>query len=214
MTTLANTSIASPSLGRHRGTAAAVGLLLAAPVLVSGWVASMPLPILGWAAAFLFIAVERDVHCQRIPNWLTFPAFAAALLYGAWIGGPEGALDATLGAGAALALLVLPYATGALGAGDVKAAMALGAAFGASAVAEQTLLAIGFGGIFAALRLALLGELTEYLKRWAHSLTTTLVTRRLVYFPPPPGAAAARGIPFAVAIALAVTAQQLLEIYS
>jgi hypothetical protein len=40
------------------------------------------------------------------------------------------------------------------------------------------------------------------------------VTRRLVYFPPPPGAAAARGIPFAVALALAVTAQQLLEIYS
>lgn len=214
MTTLATTSIASPSLGRPRGTSAKVGLLLAAPVLVSGWVASMPLPILGWAAAFLFIAVERDVHCQRIPNWLTFPACAAALLYGAFLGGPEGALDATLGAGAAFALLVLPYATGALGAGDVKAAMALGAAFGASAVAEQTLLAIGFGGTFAALRLALLGELTEYLRRWAHSLTTTLVTRRLVYFPPPPGAAAARGIPFAVAIALAVTAQQLLEIYS
>ena len=213
MTTLADTSIASPSLGRPRGIAATVGLLLAAPVLVSGWVASMPLPILGWAAAFLFIAVERDVHCQRIPNWLTFPAFAAALLYGAFLGGPEGALDATLGAGAAFALLVLPYATGALGAGDVKAAMALGAAFGASAVAEQMLLAIVFGGIFAALRLALLGELTELVRRWAHSLATTLVTRHFGYFPPPPGAAAA-GIPFAVALALAVTAQQLLEIYS
>jgi len=214
LTTLANTSIASPSLGRPRGTAATVGFLLAAAVLVSGWVASMPLPILGWAAAFLFIAVERDVHCQRIPNWLTFPACAAALLYGAFVGGPAGALDAVLGAGAAVALLVLPYAIGALGAGDVKAAMALGAAFGASAVAEQTLLAIGFGGVFAALRLALLGELTELMRRWAHSLTTTLVTRRLVYFPPPAGAAAARGIPFAVALTLAVTAQQLLEIYS
>jgi len=214
LTTLADTSIASPSLGRPRGIAATVGLLLAAPVLVSGWVASMPLPILGWAAAFLFIAVERDVHCQRIPNWLTFPACAAALLYGAFLGGPAGALDAALGAGAACALLVLPYGIGALGAGDVKAAMALGAAFGAATITEQTLLAIVFGGIFAALRLALLGELTEYLRRWAHSLTTTLVTRRLVYFPPPASAAAARGIPFAVALALAVTAQQLLEIYS
>jgi prepilin peptidase CpaA len=212
LTTLATTSIASPSLGRQRGTSAAVGFLLAAPVLVSGWVASMPLPILGWAAAFLFIAVERDVHCQRIPNWLTFPACAAALLHGAFLGGPAGALDAALGAGAAFALLVLPYAVGALGAGDVKAAMALGAAFGAAAITDQLLLAIGFGGILAALRLALHRELTEALRRWAHSLTTTLVTRRLVYFPPPAGAAAARGIPFAVALALAVTAQQLLEI--
>ena len=199
MTTLATTSIASPSLGRPDGFAAAAGLLLAAPVLVSGWVASMPLPILGWAAAFLFIAVERDVHCQRIPNWLTFPACAVALAYAAWIGGPAGALDAALGAGAAFALLLLPYATGALGAGDVKAAMALGA---------------GFGGLFAALRLALLGELSELAGRWLRSLGTSLVTRRLVYFPPQPGSAAARGIPFAVAIALGVTAQQLLEIYS
>jgi prepilin peptidase CpaA len=154
LTTLADTSIASPSLGRHRGTAATVGLLLAAPVLVSGWVASMPLPILGWAAAFLFFAVERDVHCQRIPNWLTFPAFAAALLYGAFVGGPEGALDALLGAGAAFALLLLPYGVGALGAGDVKAAMVLGAGFGAAALTEQMLLAIVFGGVFAVLRLA------------------------------------------------------------
>ena len=214
MTTLATTSIATPSLGRQRGFAAAAGLLLAAPVWVSGWVASMPLPILGWAAAFLFFAVERDVHCQRIPNWLTFPACAAALAYAAWIGGPAGALDAALGAGAAFALLLLPYAAGALGAGDVKAAMALGAGFGAAVVAEQTLLAIGFGGLFAALRLALLGELTELASRWLQSLTTSLVTRRLVYFSPQPGAAAARGIPFAVALALGVTAQQLLEICS
>jgi len=214
LTTLATTSNASHLPGRRSGFAAASGLLLAAPVLVSGWGASKPLPILAWAAAFLFVAVERDLHCQRIPNWLTFPAFAAALLYAAWIGGPQGALDAALGAGAAFALLVLPYATGALGAGDVKAAMALGAGFGASVVAEQTLLAIGFGGLFAALRLALLGELTELGNRWLHSVTTTLVTRRPVYFPPAPGSAAAHGIPFAVALALAVTAQQLLEIYS
>jgi len=211
--TLAPTSIASPSLEHPRGFAVACGLLLAAPVLVSGWVASMPLPILGWAAAFLFFAVERDVHCQRIPNWLTFPAFAAALLYGAFLGGPTGALDAALGAGAAFALLLLPYSVGALGAGDVKAAMVLGAGFGAASVSEQVLLAFGFGGLFAALRLATLGELTGFAKRWLHSLAATLVARRFVYFPPAPGTAAARGIPFAVAIALAVTAQQLLEIY-
>jgi prepilin peptidase CpaA len=212
LTTLATTSIATPTPGRQRGFAAATGLLLAAPVLVSGQVASMPLPILGWAAAFLFIAVERDVHCQRIPNWLTFPTLAAALLYGALIGGANGFLDALLGAGAALALLVLPYSVGALGAGDVKAAMALGALFGAGDVARIVLLAIGFGGAFALLRLAVAGELAETSRRWLHSLATSLVTRRLVYLPPAPDAAAARGIPFAVAIALAVSAHQWMEI--
>jgi prepilin peptidase CpaA len=212
LTTLADTSIATPTLGRHRGLAVAVGALLAAPVLVSGWVASMPLPILGWAAAFLFFAVERDVHCQRIPNFLTFPTLAAALLYGAWAGGAQGALGALFGAAAGFALLLLPYSLGALGAGDVKAAMALGALFGARDVATVVLLAIVFGGAFALLRLARDGGLAELGRRWLHSLTTSLVTRRLVYFPPAPETAAARGIPFAVAIALAVTAHQLLEI--
>lgn len=212
MTTLATTSLASPSRVHPRGLAVATGLLLAAPVLVSGWVASVPLPILGWAAAFLFVAVERDVHCQRIPNWLTFPAFAAALLYAAFVGGPTGALDAGLGTAAAFALLLLPYSVGALGAGDVKAAMVLGAGFGAATVSEQLLLAFGFGGLFAALRLATLGELTGLAKRWLHSLSATLMARRFIYFPPAPGTAAARGIPFAVAIALAVSAQILMEI--
>jgi prepilin peptidase CpaA len=209
---LATASIATPTPGRSRGLAAALGLLLAAPVLASGWVASMPLPILEWAAAFLFFAVERDVHCQRIPNWLTFPTFAAGILYGAWIGGAGGALDALLGAGVALALLLLPYAVGALGAGDVKAAMALGALFGAADVAHIVLLAVGFGGAVALLRLAVAGELAELGRRWLRSLAASLATHRLFYLPPAPGAAAARGIPFAVAIALAVGAHQWMEI--
>jgi prepilin peptidase CpaA len=209
---LATSSIAIPTPGRQRGFAAATGLLLAALVAVSGWVASMPLPVLGWAAAFLFFAVERDVHCQRIPNWLTFPSFAAALAYGAWLGGAQGALGALLGAGAALALLVLPYAAGALGAGDVKAAMALGALFGAGDVAGIVVLAIGFGGVFALARLAAAGELADLGRRWLHSFVASLASRRLVYLPPATGAAATRGIPFAVAIALAVGAHSWMEI--
>ena len=211
---LADTSLGAALLGQHRGLAVAAGLLLAAPVLASGWGASMPLPIPGWAAAFLFIAVERDLHCQRIPNWLNFPAFATALLYGGWAGGVEGALAAACGAGVALALLMLPYSAGALGAGDVKAAMVLGAGFGAATVTQQLLFAVGFGAVFAALRLATQGELGELTKRWLLSLTATLNARRIVYFPPPRSAAAASGIPFAVALALAVDARLLLEAYA
>ena len=213
MTTFAETSTARPTMERPRSLAVACGALLAVAALASGWVASKPLPILGWAAAFLFFAVERDVHCQRIPNWLTFPTFAAALAYAASIGGVDGALDALLGALTGFGLLVLPASLGALGAGDVKAAMALGALLGARDVSVVTLIAIAFGGAFALLRLALDGGLAELGRRWLHSLATSLVTRRLVYFPPAADAAAARGIPFAVAIAMAVTAHQLMEIH-
>ena len=212
MTTLADTSIAGSRSGHPHGLAVVCGSLLAAAALASGWVASLPLPILGWAAAFLFFAVERDVHCQRIPNWLTVSSFAAALLYGGATGGPAGGLDALLGASTGFALLLLPYALGALGAGDVKAAMALGAVFGAREVASMVVIAIAFGGAFGIARLALEGGLAELVRRWIHSLASSLVARRLVYFPPAPGAAATRGIPFAVAIALAFTAQQVLEI--
>jgi prepilin peptidase CpaA len=209
---IANASIATPTPGRQRGFAVATGLLLAAPVLASGWVASTPLPILGWAAAFLFFAVERDVHCQRIPNWLTFPTLVAGLAYATWIGGADGFLDAMLGAGVAFALLVLPYGIGALGAGDVKGAMALGALFGAGDITSIVLLSIAFGGALALIRLALAGGLLEMARRWAHSVTTSLLTRRLFYLAPGPDAPAARGLPFALALALAVTAHLLLEI--
>jgi prepilin peptidase CpaA len=212
LTTLANPPIALPRTGRHRGLAVACGLLLAASVLASGWGASLPLPILGWAAAFLFFAVERDLHCQRIPNWLTLPTLAAAPLYGALIGGWDGALDALLGAAAGFVLLVLPYAVGALGAGDVKAAMALGGLFGARDMAAVVLLAIGFGGAFALLRLAVQGGFAELARRWLHGFAASLLARRVVYFPPAPGAAASRGVPFALALALAVAANQLMEI--
>jgi prepilin peptidase CpaA len=209
---IADAALAPPARAGRRGLAAALGLLLMAPALLLGWAAGTPLPVLGWAAAFLFLAVERDLHCRRIPNWLTFPTLAFALLHGAWLGGVDGARDALFGAGAAFALLVLPYAIGALGAGDVKAAMALGALLGAGDIAQVVVLAVGFGFVLALLRLLVGGGLGELGRRWLRSLFATLVSQRLVYFPPAPGSAATRGIPFAVAIALAVATRHLLEL--
>jgi len=208
---IADAALAPPARAGRRGLAAALGMLLMAPALLLGWAAGTPIPVL-WAAAFLFLAVERDLHCRRIPNWLTFPTLAFALLHGAWFGGVDGARVALLGAGAALALLMLPYALGALGAGDVKAAMALGALFGAGDIAQVVVLAVGFGCVLALLRLLARGGLAELGQRWVRCLVASLVSQRLVYLPPAPGSAATRGIPFAVAIALAVATQHLLEL--
>jgi prepilin peptidase CpaA len=208
---IADAALAPAARAGRRGLAAALGMLLLAPALLLGWAAGTPLPVL-WAAAFLFLAVEHDLHCRRIPNWLTFPTLAFALLHGAWLGGVDGSRVALLGAGAAFALLVLPYALGALGAGDVKAAMALGALFGAGDIAQIVVLAVGFGCVLALLRLLVRGGLAELGQRWLRCLVASLASQRLVYLPPAPGSAATRGIPFAVAIALAVATQHLLEL--
>jgi prepilin peptidase CpaA len=209
---LTHAALAPPAHAGRRGLAAAVGVLVMAPALLLGWAAGTPLPVLGWAAAFLFLAVEHDLRCRRIPNWLTFPTLAFALLHGAWLGGADGVRVALLGAAAAFALLVLPYALGALGAGDVKAAMALGALFGAGDIAQVVVLAVGFGCVLALLRLLVRGGLAELGQRWLRCLVASLASQRLVYLPPAPGSAATRGIPFAVAIALAVATQHLLEL--
>jgi prepilin peptidase CpaA len=68
-----------------------------------------------------------DLRTKRIPNFLTLGTALAGLGfqlgYGGWAGGLNGLLGLALG----IALLILPYGLGGVGAGDVKALAALGA---------------------------------------------------------------------------------------
>lgn len=211
MSDTAHKTAASPAFAGpaepHLG-ARSLGLALAASaaVVASGLVASRPLPVLGWAAAFVFLVVESDVRCRRIPNHLTFPALALALAL-AWLDqGAAGLGAALLGAGAAFGLLLVPYAVGALGAGDVKAAMALGALLGPPATLALLAFALGFGALIALAHVAASGEARAILRRWWLSVATSVATRRWVFLPAAPGSAADGGIPFAVALGFAVAA--------
>jgi prepilin peptidase CpaA len=89
-----------------------------------------PLPATEWVAAFLFLAIEHDVRSMRLPNWLTLGGLAGALGLAVAERGLPGLGYAAAGAGAALAVLFLPFSMRWLGAGDVKAMMALGAFWG------------------------------------------------------------------------------------
>ncbi len=189
---------------RSRVVACGVAWLVGACVLASGW--TEPLPAFGWAAAFVFLAVERDVRERRIPNWLTFPAFGLALLYAGLTGSLVSAL---VGAAVALALLVLPWIWGWFGAGDVKAMMVLGALWGVGVLLPVLAWAILVGGVVAVGWLAVRRDLGDFLARWWGSLVLTLSNRRWTYLPPASGSAAARGIPFAVNLGLAIAAYQL-----
>lgn len=70
-----------------------------------------------------------DVRQRRLPNWLTLPGFAVVMLVAA---GAGNARAAALGAAAltTLYLLVHLLAPAAMGAGDVKLALGLGALTG------------------------------------------------------------------------------------
>ena len=82
-------------------------------------------------AALLWMAAltAYDVRRRRLPNWLTFPGFAVIMLAAA--GSGHGAA-AALGAAALGAVYLLAHLTWptAMGAGDVKLALGLGALTG------------------------------------------------------------------------------------
>ena len=179
-------------------------LALAAGVVGAGVADSQPLPVHGWAAVFLGLAVASDVHENRIPNWLTLPALGLALVFSPLVGATGGFTDAFAGAGLGLLIGIGPYALGGVGAGDVKAMMALGAWLGLAAFGSAAAWAVVAGALLAIGALVLRAELGSYLRRWARNLWLSLAARRIHYEPPVSGSRAAHGIPFAVALAMGV----------
>ncbi len=189
---------------RESTAAFAVAALVVACVVLAS--RGTPLPACGWAAAFLLVAIQQDLTRMRIPNWLTLPALAVALVLGAVGGGAAGALHALAGAGLALAVMFVPFAFRWLGAGDVKAGMVLGALWGPDIFPHAFWWMIVAGGVMAVVMVALRGELGDLLRRWGRSAWTTLMTRRVTYFGPAEGATT--GLPFAVAMGLGAAAYQ------
>jgi len=185
------------------GVAIGLGLFL----IGAGLMSSTPLPVFGWAAAFLFFAVASDLRFHRIPNWLTLPALLTALLASPWVGATSGPLEAASGAALGFALLVGPYALGGMGAGDVKALMVLGAWLGPVTALGAAAWAVIAGGVFGLIMLALRRELVPYAQRWGRMLLSLLNLRQISYEPPAAGSIAAGGIPFAAAIAVGLATE-------
>jgi len=158
------------------------------------------------AVGLLMAAVEEDVRGRRIPNRITGFGLAAAVLHACWTAGLAGLLSALGGAATGLAVLALPFALRRMGAGDVKAAMALGAFFGAPALLDLLAWSMLAAGGFALLTLATQGGFVDLARRLAHSVAGSLLTLRPRYFGPAAGSTAASGLPFGVALALGVAA--------
>jgi prepilin peptidase CpaA len=90
--------------------------------------------------SMISVAAIFDIRTHRIPNLLTFPAIFLAMCYYTVEHGWAGFLFSAGGLGIGIALLLLPYLMGGMGAGDAKLMGAIGACLGA----ERTLVAFLF----------------------------------------------------------------------
>ncbi|WP_435011147.1 A24 family peptidase [Tundrisphaera lichenicola] len=105
------------------------------------------------------IASATDLWKFKVYNALTFPTLVLGLVVSAWLGGWEGFLVGLLGAGLGLGLLVVFFAMGGVGAGDVKLMMAVGAWLGPY-LTYQVFLASAFAaGLYAVILICSRGGL-------------------------------------------------------
>lgn len=205
-TSVATCTEASPSLRR-------LPISLLASVAIGGGLAysgqDWPLPALPWAGVFLCLAAQQDVQRLRIPNVLTFPAMIGALALHTADLGTLGLQHGLMGLALAFVLLFVPFAVRWLGAGDVKAVMVLGALWGPTTLLPLIVWMFGIGGVLGLAWIVVAGGAPDIARRWMGSFVLSVTNRRLTYVPAAANSVARRGIPFAVAIGLAVIAQQI-----
>lgn len=102
----------------------------------------------GVLLAGLMTAMVMDWRTRRIPNGLTLPLALCGLLVQGMLHGMSGLGSGALGFCIGILLLLIPFAAGGIGAGDVKLLAAVGAWTGPWGVVQVFLAAAVFGGLF------------------------------------------------------------------
>lgn len=150
--------------------------------------------------AALVVSVATDLKSRRVPDWLTYPAWALLLLlrYLAWgVGDFETGLVsgvvASLGAAGMFALWALRQR---MGWGDVKLVGVVGAAFGWPSIVAALVFISLVGALQAVLSLLWKGETLQWLREKGRGVAARVGrgSGRIEATP--------RQIPYAVAIAL------------
>jgi len=119
--------------------------------------------------AFLILATLWDLKTRRIPNFLTLPTTFLGLAMNAYYAGLGGIKDSLLGLFLGVVLLILPFALGGMGAGDVKLLAAVGALNGPSFVLYTFLYGAIAGGILAVFYALLRGQFSRVIANFKTS---------------------------------------------
>jgi prepilin peptidase CpaA len=130
-------------------------------------------------------AAVADIRFQKIPNLFTYPAMVVALAYNGVTQGLGGLFFSAGGLALGIGILIAPYLTGGVGAGDAKLMGAVGSILGPEGVLLAFLFTAIFGGIYG---LTLLLAKPEYVrgffKRWGTALKTLIRVGQFIYIPP------------------------------
>ena len=127
-------------------------------------------------------AIVTDVRTRRIPNWLT-GAIAGAGFGLAFGGGVVTPMQAALGLGAGLLLMMPGHLIGATGAGDVKLMAAVGSVVGPNLVLRAFLYSAIAGGVLAIAVAARRGRLAATLQDTSRLVTSPATVRTAIESP-------------------------------
>ena len=98
----------------------------------------------------MVVAAAFDWRVRRIPNALIGVGLLLGVSAQAWTSGSSGLLSALMGSAVALVVLIGPFKFGALGAGDVKLTMVVGAWTNVPLVLHSLLYGALLSGLMAA----------------------------------------------------------------
>jgi Flp pilus assembly protein protease CpaA len=211
--TLGPDAIDVPDASASTGASGTAGQPLALAVILAAAIGGFLLwadqraqePLAGfWLVwPFLVVIAQQDIQRRRIPNWATGTGLLLALGYHGVQAGLAGLLLAVVGAGLPLLLLFAAYAARIVGAGDIKALMVLGAAWGPSAVFSIIFWTLLLTGGLAIIVLTIRDDLAPWFRRWGRMLEGALRGRGLHYIAPQAGDAATLALPIGAMVALA-----------
>jgi len=140
-----------------------------------------------WSFSLLFLlllATVEDLRFQKIPNRLTFPAMALALVLGTAWHGLQGLIFSLEGIAVGLGTLLVPYLMGGMGAGDTKLMCAVGGFLGPKGAFFAFLFSALAGGIYALVLITVHGNIKVSCARYGSMMKALILTRQWIYLPP------------------------------
>jgi prepilin peptidase CpaA len=135
--------------------------------------------IVAGTLGFLALCIASDLRTLRIPNAVTGPAILLGMAANTWLLGARGFFDSMEGLGVGIGILLLPFALGGIGGGDVKMMGAVGALLGPRLVFQSLVVGLVLGGVIAVVRLAVMARLTEKLTATARMFANALLSRSI-----------------------------------
>ena len=129
----------------------------------------------------LIAAAANDLRFQKIPNLLTYPAMVVALVYHFVMNGLDGLLFSTAGLALGIAILIIPYLMGGMGAGDAKLMGTVGAILGARGVFIAFLFTAIIGGVYALIVVLIKRQhFKGFFTKQAATLKTFIFTKQFI----------------------------------